>query len=146
MQSFIKSLLICTSLQQQLISMKEESESRLQHIESCNLNISCLSEEVKQKEATVAQLKSELQSYEQVYGTPEQLLELLELEPQIAELERKLQEAENQKQQLELEREAAIEEVESIQKFVTLLHMQLGKNLNKTLNCNVLYKSTTNVV
>ena len=112
--------------------MKEESESRLQHIESCNLNISRLSEEVKQKEATVAQLKSELQSYEQVYGTPEQLLELLELEPQVAELERKLQEAEEQKQLLELEREAANEEVESMQNFVTLLHMQLGKNLNKS--------------
>ena len=131
---FIESVLICTFLQHQLISMKEESESRLQHIESCNLNISRLSEEVKQKEATLAQVKSELQSYEQVYGTPEQLLELLELEPQVAELERKLQEAEKQKQLLELEREAANEEVESMQNFVTLLHMQLGKNLNKKLN------------
>ena len=99
----------------------------MQLIESCNLNISHLSEEVKQKEATLAQLKSELQSYEQVYGTPEQLLELLELEPQVAELQRRLQEAEDQKQQLELERDAAIEEVEAMQNFVTLLHVQLGK-------------------
>ena len=119
--------------------MKEESESRLQHIESCNLNISRLSEEVKQKEATLAQVKSELQSYEQLVGTPEQLLGLFELEPQVAELERKLQEAEEQKQLLELEREAANEEVESMQKFVTLLHMQLSKNLNKRLNNIVMY-------
>ena len=110
--------------------MKEESESRLQHIESCNLNISRLSEEVKQKEVTLAQLKRELQSYEQLVGTPEQLLELFELEPQVAELERKLQEAEEQKQLLELEREAAFEEVEGMRNFVTLLHMQLGKNLS----------------
>ena len=117
-------------MQHQLVSIKEESESRLQLIESCNLNISHLSEEVKQKEATLAQLKSELQSYEQVYGTPEQLLELLELEPQVAGLECKLQEAEDQKQQLELEREAAFEEVEAMQNFVKLLHVQLGKNLS----------------
>ena len=110
--------------------MKEESESRLQLIKSCNLNISRLSEEVKQKETTLAQLKSELQSYEQLVGTPEQLLELFELEPQVAELERKLQEAEEQKQLLELEREAAFEEVEGMRNFVTLLHMQLGKNLS----------------
>ena len=118
--------MICTFLQHQLISIKEESESRLRHIESCNLNISHLSEEVKQKEATLAQLKRELQSYEQTYGTPEQLLELLELEPHVAELERKLQEAEDQKQLLELEREAAFEEVEAMRNFVTLLHVQLG--------------------
>ena len=99
----------------------------MQLVESCNLNISCLSEEVKQKEATVAQLKRELQSYEQVYDTPEQLLELLKLEPQVAELQHKLQETENQKQLLELEREAAFEEVEAMQNFVTLLHNQFGK-------------------
>ena len=124
---FTEALLICTFLQQQLSSIKEESESRLQLVESCNLNISCLSEEVKQKEATVAQLKRELQSYEQVYDTPEQLLELLKLEPQVAELQHKLQETENQKQLLELEREAAFEEVEAMQNFVTLLHNQFGK-------------------
>ena len=99
----------------------------MQLVESCNLNISCLSEEVKQKETTVAQLKRELQSYEQVYDSPEQLLELLKLEPQVAELQHKLQETENQKQLLELEREAAFEEVEAMQNFVTLLHNQFGK-------------------
>lgn len=99
----------------------------MQLIESCNLNISCLSEEVKQKEATLVQLKSKLQSYEQVVGTPEEELELLKLEPQVAELARRLQEAEGQKLQLELEREAAFEEVEAMKKFETLLHVLLGK-------------------
>ena len=102
----------------------------MQLIESCNLNISCLSEEVKQKEATLAQLKRELQSYEEVVDTPDQLLELLELGSRVAELERKLQEAEDQTQQLELEKEAAFEEVEAMQNFVALLHVQFGKNLN----------------
>ena len=99
----------------------------MQLIESCSLDISCLSEEVKQKEATLAQLRSKLQSYEQVVGTPDQLLELLELEPQVAELARRLQEAEGQKLQLELEREAAFEEVEAMKNFETLLHVLLGK-------------------
>ena len=98
----------------------------MQLIESCNLNISCLSEEVKQKEATLVQLKRELQSYEQVYGTPEQLLELLELEPQVAELERRLQEVEGQKLQLELEKKTACQEVDAMQNFETLLHRLLG--------------------
>ena len=102
----------------------------MQLIESCNLNISCLSEEVEQKEATLAQLKRELQSYEEVFDTPDQLLELLELGPRVAELERKLQEAEDQTQQLELEKEATFEEVEAMQNFVALLHVQFGKNLN----------------
>ena len=123
--SFTESL--CTFLQQQLRSIKEESERRLQLIESCNLNISCLSEEVEQKEATLAQLKRELQSYEEVVDSPEQLLELLELEPQVAELAQRLQEAEGQKLQLELEREAAFEEVEAMKNFETLLHVLLGK-------------------
>ena len=99
----------------------------MQLIESCNLNISCLSEEVEQKEATLAQLKRELQSYEEVVDSPEQLLELLELEPQVAELAQRLQEAEGQKLQLELEREAAFEEVEAMKNFETLLHVLLGK-------------------
>ena len=98
----------------------------MQLIESCSLNISCLSEEVKQKEATLAQLRSKLQSYEQVVGTPDQLLELLELEPQVAELARRLQEAEGQKLQLELEKKTAHQEVDAMQNFVTLLHVLLG--------------------
>jgi len=114
---------LCTCLQQQLTSIKEESESRLQLIESCNLNISRLSEEVEQKEATLAQLKRELQ---QVVGTPDQLLELLELGSRVAELERRLQEAEDQKLQLELEKKTAHQEVDAMQNFVTLLHVLLG--------------------
>ena len=58
---------------------------------------------------------------------PETLSELLKLAPQVAELECRLQEAEYQKLQAELERKAAIEEVEAMQNFVTLLHVQLGE-------------------
>ena len=75
----------------------------------------------------MAQLQSKLQSHEQLATTPETLSELLKLAPQVAELECRLQEAEHQKLQAELEREAAIEEVEAMQNFVTLLHVQLGK-------------------
>ena len=120
----IQVLLICTSLQQQLTSIKEESESRLQLIESCNLNIRRLSEEVKQKRAMLAQLKRELQ---QVVGTPDQLFELLELGSRVAELEWRLQEPEDQKLQLELEKKTAYQEVEAMQNFETLLHVLLGK-------------------
>ena len=109
--------------------MKEESENRLQQIESCNLKISHLSEEVKQKEATVAQLKSELRSYEQAYGTPEQQLKFLELSAQIAELEHRLQEVKEQKQQEELDKEAAVQEVDAMSKFRKLLREQIGKKL-----------------
>ena len=116
-------------LQHQLNSMKEESESRLRQIESCNLKISHLSEEVKQKEATVAQLKSELRSYEQAYGTPEQQLKFLELSAQIAELEHRLQEVKEQKQQEELDKETAVREVDAMRKFRKLLHEQIGKKL-----------------
>ena len=70
---------------------------------------------------------AQLQSHEQFATTPETLSELLKLAPQIAELECRLQEAEYQKLQAELEREAAIEEVEAMQNFVALLHVQLGK-------------------
>ena len=75
----------------------------------------------------MAQLQGKIQSHEQLATTPETLSELLKLAPQIAELECRLQEAEYQKLQAELEREAAIEEVEAMQNFVTLLHVQLGK-------------------
>ena len=75
----------------------------------------------------MAQLQSKLQSHEQLATTPETLSELLKLAPQVAKLEHKLQEAEYQKVQAEMEREAAIEEVEAMQNFVALLHVQLGK-------------------
>ena len=75
----------------------------------------------------MAQLQSKLQSHKQIASTQETLSELLKLAPQIAELECRFQEAEYQKLQAELEREAAMEEVEAMQNFVTLLHVQLGK-------------------
>ena len=75
----------------------------------------------------MVQLHNKLHSHEQLATTPETLSELLKLAPQIARLECRLQEAEYQKLQAELERQAAIEEVEAIQNFVTLLHVQLGK-------------------
>ena len=126
--------LLILALQQRLIDIKEESDSKSQQIESCEQNISHLSEEVEsllhclqEKETTVAQLQSKLQSHEQLATTPETLSELLKLAPQIVRLECRLQEAEYQKLQAELERQAAIEEVEAIQNFVTMLHVQLGK-------------------
>ena len=69
--------------------------------------VGVLSRSLQEEEATMAQLQSELESYRQVAGTPEQLMELL------AELQRKLREAEDQKQQLEL------------------LHVQVGELKNK---------------
>ena len=75
----------------------------------------------------MAQLQSKLHSHDQLATTPETLSELLKLAPQIARLECRLEEAEYQKLQAELERQAAIEEVEAIQNFVTMLHVQLGK-------------------
>ena len=74
----------------------------------------------------VAQLERKLQSIQQEASTPEQLLELLNLTPQIAELEHKLQEAEHKKQKAELEREIAIKEMEVQKKFQMQLHAQLG--------------------
>ena len=117
-------------MQQQLSSIKEESESRWRQIESCKLNISRLSKEMEQKEATVAQLKSELQSAnEQVYATPEQLLEILELNAQIAKLEHRLQEVKEKKQQEELDKEAAVQEVDAMKEFIQMLCEKLGKKL-----------------
>ena len=74
----------------------------------------------------VAQLERKLQSHQEAGSTPEQLLELLNLAPQIAELELRLQEAEYKKQQAELEREMAIKEMEAQKKFQMQLHAQLG--------------------
>lgn len=85
---------------------------------------------MKQKEATVAQLKSELQSAnEQFHATPEQLLEILELNTQIAELEHRLQEVKEEKQQEELDKEAAVQEVDAMKEFIQLLCEKLGKKL-----------------
>ena len=109
---------IYLSLQQQLTSAKKQSDANISHLneEIKSLSIRSLGE----KEATAAQLQSELQTYQQGNSTPEQLLEL---STQIAKLEHRLQEAECQKQQAELEREAIVQEIKAKQK----LHAQLGK-------------------
>ena len=119
----------------QLASMKYESELKSQQIEACNVNISHLSEQMQalssslhDKEVAVAQLQSELQTYQQVTNSPEQLLKSLKLMTLIAELERKLQKAEYQKQQAELERETALQEMKARQKFEVKVHTQLSKS------------------
>ena len=109
--------------------MKEERELKLQQIEACNAD---LSEEIKvvtsslqEKEATAAQLQSELEKCEQVAST--HLLELLKLRTQIAELEQSLQEAEEQKQQVELERDATVQEMKAMESLKTQLHAHFGR-------------------
>jgi len=114
--------------------MKYESELKSQQIEACNANIShlnnqveALSSSLREKEVAVAQLESELQTYQQVANTPENLLKSLTLTTQINELEQKLQETEYQKQQAELEKETAVEEMKARQNFELQLHTQLSK-------------------
>ena len=72
----------------------------MQHIEYCELKISHLSKEVKQKEAELVQLNSELQLYEEVHGTPEQLLELLELKSELKRKREEVNELCKEKEQL----------------------------------------------
>ena len=112
--------------------MKEESELKSQQIETCNADITHLSEEIKvlssslqEKEAAAAQLQSKLKKREQVAST--QLLGFIKLRTQIAELEHKLQEAEEQKLQAELEREATVQEMKAKENLKAQLHAQLGK-------------------
>jgi len=90
--------------------------------------VEALSCSLKEKEATAAQLQSELQSSHQlVSSTKEQLLELLKLQPQIVELQRKLQEAEYKQQQAVLQKKAVVQEVETRLKLEAQLCAQLGK-------------------
>ena len=112
--------------------MKDESKLKSQRIEACNADISHLNKEIQvlssflqEKEATAAQLQSELEKREQVAST--QLLGFIKLRAQIAELERKLQEAEEQKQQAELEREATVQEMKAKENLKAQLRAQLGK-------------------
>ena len=112
--------------------MKEESELKSQQIETCNADISHLSEEIKvlssflqEKEAAAAQLQGKLEKREQVAST--QLLGFIKLRVQIAELECKLQEAEEQKQQAEIERDATVQEMKAKENLKAQLHAQLGK-------------------
>ena len=112
--------------------MKDESKLKSQQIETCNADITHLSEEIKalsssllEKEAAAAQLQSKLKQREQVAST--QLLGFIKLRTQIAELECKLQEAEEQKQQAELEREATVQEMKAKENLKSQLYAQLGK-------------------
>ena len=114
--------------------MKCESELKSQQIKTYDANITHLSEEIKtlsnslqEKEATAAQIQSQLQTYQHIASTPEQLLVLLKSVTQIAELECKLQKVEYQKQQAELEREAAVQEMKAKENLKLKLHAQLGK-------------------
>ena len=101
-------------------------------IEACSGDISRLSEEIKallssiqEKEATAAELQSELEKRQLVGNT--QLLELLKLRTQIAELEHKLQEAEEEKQQAELARETTLQEMKAKEILKAQLHAHFGK-------------------
>ena len=117
--------------------MKEESELKSQQIDACNADVTHLSEEVKvlssslqEKEATAAQLQSELnkcelKQHEQVSSA--QLLEFIKLRTQIAELEQRLQEAEEQEQQAELERDATVQEMKAKENLKAQLHVHFGK-------------------
>ena len=114
--------------------MAEESESKSQQIEACNLNIceltevvEALSNTLQKMEARAAQVEHELQTYQQASSTPEQLLESLTLTAQIVEVQCRLQDAEYQKQQAESEREATVQGREAMQTFLKMLHVQLGK-------------------
>ena len=111
-----------------------------QQIETCNADITHLSEEIKmlssslqEKEAAAAQLQSKLKQREQVAST--QLLGFIKLRTQIAELECKLREAEEQKQKAELEREATVQEMKAKEKLKAQLHAQLGKLWKTIIPC-----------
>ena len=60
-------------------------------------------------------------------NSPEQLSKIITLTSQITELKQSLQEAEYQKQLLVMEREAAVQDMEAIQKVEVQLHKHLGK-------------------
>ena len=75
----------------------------------------------------MAQLESELQSYQKRASNPKLLSDILTLTTEIAELRQMLQEAELQKQQSTLEKETAVQEVETKKKIEIQLHRHLGK-------------------
>ena len=115
---------------------KEELEHKSQQVAVCNSQISQLTEEVEalssslqEKEATVAQLESELQLYQKDASNPKLLSAVIMLTTEIAELKQKLQEAEFLKQQNILEREAAVQEMEAKKNEEIQLHRHLGKKI-----------------
>ena len=117
-----------------MITTKGELEHKSQQVAVCNSQISQLTEEVEalssslqEKEATAAQLESELQSHQKAASNPKLLSTVIMLTTEIAELKQKLQEAEVQKQQNILEREAAVQEMEAKKDEEIQLHRHLGK-------------------
>ena len=115
-------------------------EHKSQQIAVCNSHISGLGKEIEafssslqEKEATVTQLESELQSYQKATSTPEQLLDVITLTTEIVQLKQKLKEAEYQKQQNIMEREAAVQEVEVKKDEEIQLHRHLGKKKYKSI-------------
>ena len=93
-----------------------------------------MSSSLQEKEATVIQLESELQSYQKAASTPKLLSAVITLTTEIAELRQKLQEAEYQKQQSTLEREAAVQELETKKDVELQLHRHLGKVIVESTN------------
>ena len=125
-------------LQQQLITTKEESEHQAQQIAACELHISQLTKEVEalssflqEKEAAVALLEGRLPPHRKTASIPEQLSDVITLTTEIAELKQKLKEAEFQKQQATLEKDAAVQEMQSKKKVEMQLHRRLGKGFVK---------------
>jgi len=84
--------------------------------------VEALAHSLHEKETTANHLQ-----LQQVTTTPEQLSKIITLTTQIAQLKQRLQEAEYQKQLLVMEREAAVQDMEAIQKVEVQLHKHLGK-------------------
>lgn len=112
--------------------MKDDSDLKSQQIETYNAGILHISKEIKtlstslqEKSTKLAQLQSELQTYQGVGST--QWLGLLKLMTRVAEIECKLHEAEYQKQQVELKKEATVQEMKAQRVFNVWLHAQIGK-------------------
>ena len=85
---------------------------------------------LQKKEATVAQLESELQSYKTAASNLKQLSDVITLTTEIAELKQKLQKTTFQKQQNTLKRETAVQEVEAMKEVELQLHRHLSKLKN----------------
>ena len=119
--------------------MKEDLGNKSQQIEAYNLmenselteSVEALSRVLQEKEARAAQLQKPM-------STPEQLVEFLTLVTQIAELNCRMQDAEQQRQQEKSENEAAVLEVEAIQRFLKVLHMYATCYVSEVsyLHCN----------
>ena len=84
--------------------------------------VETLAHSLHEKETTATHLQ-----LQQVTTTPEQLSKVITLTTQIAELKQRLQEVEYQKQLVVIEREAAIQDMETKQKVELQLYKHLGK-------------------